>query len=77
MPRTTITMLSSKVEVKDIVEVQQTEILQDIDGDWVREWRFYGTPEDDETTAMVLVHTVRCKSPIKANLEITTPPLQV
>lgn len=74
MPRSLITALEQKIEINDIQDVVVTSIEQDADGDYVREFRFFGTPTT-ETANSVQTLAVRIKSATKANLEITTPPL--
>lgn len=76
MAQTLITILELKVSLNDVVDIAVTEPVQDVDGDWVREFRFVGTPEAEGVTPPI-VKTVRVRSPIRANIEITTPNLQV
>lgn len=75
MARSFITTLEQKIEISDIQDVVVTTIEQDTDGDWVREIRFFGTPAEGQI-ANVQNLVVRIKSPIKANLDLTTPALQ-
>ena len=76
MPQTTITNLEQRLEIKDVTSVVYTEPEQDTDGDWVREFRFFGTPPEG-VTGSYLVLVVRAKSPVKDDLRMTTVPLQI
>lgn len=75
MPQSVIATLEQKIEISNVTDVVVTTIEQDVDGDFVREIRFFGTPAEGQT-ASVQNLVVRIKSATKANLDITTPALQ-
>ena len=70
MPNSTVTTISSVIQVNDVNDVQVTGIEADDDG-FVREVRIYGT--SDLSANQMLALTVRIKSATRANLEVTTP----
>lgn len=72
MARSIIATVQQTIEVNDVVDVISTEIVSDDDG-YVRELRIMGTAEGDANAPLTLV--VRLKSPIKSNLDLTTPEL--
>lgn len=77
MTRTTIVQVESKFEINDVKDVVVTSIEIQEDGQFVREWRFFGTPNDPTSSANPMSLVVRCVADTKAALEITTPALQV
>jgi hypothetical protein len=76
MAQTVIKILTQKIELNDVADIVFTEPVQDSDGNWVREFRFVGSPGEDESASpMTLV--VRAVSPVKNNLNLTTEPLEI
>jgi hypothetical protein len=69
--RSIVTVLETKIEITNVLDVIQTEPEQDLQGMWVREIRIYGTPEEG-VSGLPQVLAVRLRSPVKDNLKITS-----
>jgi hypothetical protein len=76
LPRSVVTSIIQNVEISDILTVLYTAVEQDVDGNYVREFRVTGTPDEGQS-GNPQVFVLRLKSPIKTNLELTTPALQI
>lgn len=75
MALTTLTTLEQKLQLNDVAAVSITTIEQDEEGNWIREFRFTGTPLEGQTIAPVSL-VVRAVAATKDQLEITTPELE-
>ena len=73
MTRSVITAVAQTIEMNDVIDVIVTPIEPDNDG-YVRELRIMGTA-DGSANAPVLTLTIRLKSGVRANLDVTTPAL--
>jgi hypothetical protein len=74
--RTFVNILVQSIELVGISKIVQTEVLQDTDGLWVREFRFFGVDPNNPTSQPQNL-VVRVKDEVKNNLLLTTPALQV
>lgn len=77
MPQTLVTQLETKLELNDIKDIVMTEIEVDSAGNFVREFRFFGTPNDSSAAASPQSLVVRTVATTREALEITTPALQI
>jgi len=78
MPRSELNVYVQSVQISDVRAVSMTPISQEVteDGDYVREFRFVGSPETEGQEPPV-VFVVRCLAAEKGRLEITTPNLLI
>jgi len=77
MPQTFVTQLETKLELNDIKDVVMTEIEVDSAGNFVREFRFFGTPNDPTIATPPKSLAVRVLATTREALEVTTPALQI
>lgn len=71
---TTIDTTAQTLFVDGVTDIVVTEAEQDTDTEWVREIRVFGEPLLSGGTQPVVL-TLRLKSPVKANINVTSPPL--
>lgn len=71
MPQSVITKVSEKLSIRDIKDIQVTEIVDDGSGGWVRSMRFFGSPATGNNPVLVL--EVLLQSSTKSELFVTTP----
>lgn len=72
MTRSVISTIDQTVEINDVTDVVVTTTEEDDDG-YVREIRIMGATNTSDSAVLTL--RVRIKSPIKVNLDLTTPEL--
>ncbi len=77
MAQTLIVQLAGTLKVNGVQDVVLSTIEPDTEGNFVREFSFFGTTDDPASTEQPLVLTIRAVSTTRAALEITTPALQV
>lgn len=71
MLRSSLTLISEKLEIDDVRDVQITTIVDDGENGFVRSVRFFGEPSSDNGSSVVLEVLIRSES--KSDLKITTP----
>jgi hypothetical protein len=71
MTQSLITLLSQKLSIAGVKDIEVTGIVDDGAGGWIRAVRFHGT--SPEGANKVLILEVLLQSVEKANLAITTP----
>ena len=71
MLRSSMTLVSQKLEIGDVRDVDVTTIVDDGENGFVRSVRFFGEPSSDNGSSLVLEVLIRSES--KSDLKITTP----
>jgi hypothetical protein len=71
MTHSLIAQLSQKLSITGVKDIEVTGIVEDGAGGWVRAVRFYGSPAEGTSKALVL--EVLLQSAEKADLAITAP----
>jgi hypothetical protein len=71
--RSTLTQISSKLEITDVRDVQVTDVVDDGSGGFVRSLKFFGEPNASAGPALIL--EVIIQSDAKTDLNVTTPTL--
>ena len=71
MTQSLIAQLSQKLSIGGVKDIEVTGIVEDGAGGWIRSVRFYGSPTEGTSKALVL--EVLLQSAEKADLAITTP----
>ena len=76
MPQTVIKITKQDIELYDITNIIFTDIVQAPTGDWAREFRFFGTPGENESGNPEVI-VIKVFSQSKDALELTTANLQI
>ena len=71
MLRSSLTLVSQKLEIHDVRDVVVTSIVDDGENGFVRSVRFFGEPSSKNGSSLVLELLIRSGS--KSDLKITTP----
>jgi len=71
--RSVVTQVSSKLEIRDVRDVDVTEIVDDGTGGFLRAIRIFGEPNASAGPALIL--EVLIQSDTRSDLDITTPTL--
>jgi len=72
-----LTQVAASYHIDGVSDVAVTDIVLDPDsGNYVREFKFFGAPDEVTGTPPTLL-TVRVEGATHAAIEITTPPLNV
>lgn len=71
---TDIAITGQTLLIDGVTDIVVTTAEQDADTEWVREIRVFGEPLIEGGTKPVVV-TLRLKSPVKEDINVTSPPL--